>query len=270
MRKLANVSIKSGPKSLVTPKDILSKYKEYAEEINEELLRMDIFVDIPQYNELLEEIRKNLLRVSKDFTVIYSEEEIENADYFVIYSDKLLGSQYENNPEKFYYTHCSNCENYIDQYKDLIIKNKKINKNMAYNAWEGEMIVSEDIKNLIVTNKLTGIDFRPVYHGVKNQTIIGYQIVVKNILSGNVDDKTILKKTNVRLNCDFESYILTPEYPMYIPRNLLENVLDFNCTKEYFGSGFFPRQYIIVKKHVRDLFINAKIKNAVFEPIFHV
>lgn len=226
-----------------------------------------MYMDIPEYHELLLEVRANLLRISQGFELEYSKEDYDRASYFILGSLRLVDSVYEDEPEALYVRRCTRCNVYIDQKQDLIIKKKTFRPKMVAMAWEEELIVSPDVKSLIEKNGWEHVEFRPVFNKVKKTSPIANQLIVTHILPP-IHDKTELNRVAPCPSCHFKSFRLTREHAIYYAQEEIDQFADFNRTFEYFGSGFFPRPYVIVSKKVRDCFLKHQMKDATFEPIF--
>ncbi|HJV17908.1 MAG TPA: hypothetical protein VJ546_11100, partial [Bacillales bacterium] len=205
--------------------------------------------------------------ITQTFELEYSKEEYNEAEYFLFDSNSYLRSVYEDQPEKCYSLRCPTCKVYIEQNKDLIIKKKTFGAKMISLSWEEELIVSPDVKNLFEESKIENLDFRPVFNNYEEINPIAYQVIATNILPSN-DTRTEMRQVISCDSCNFKSFVLTPEHAMYYSKDEINKFHDINRTYEFFGSGFFPRPYLVVSKKVREMVLNNKVKGVTFQPIF--
>jgi hypothetical protein len=260
VRVLAKVSIRSNLRAY-----FVEKYAPYSERADD--MYIEIFTDRPEYHQIVKELVNKDVDFSEWRLAVYSKIEFDSAEILDIETKFMALNPYGDgdDPGQYYDRRCEKCNIYVDQRTDLMIKKKDLGTRDLLTSWENELLISCKLKAMFESERITGIQFRPVY--TKGEVVpVAYQLVVSNVLPPceRYSDLTV----NINCSqCGFKSYAAPTDKPLKYPKAIQENILDFNRSSEYFGMGFYPRPIIVMSQRVRQLLIGNKVKGVHFTPI---
>lgn len=164
---------------------------------------------------------------------------------------------------------CNNCGWGRKQINDLIIKDiKKIDKIHFTKTYDFEYIASRGLGDYIVDSGFTGISLRDVHSRTKKY--IGYQLEPTHILSPIRTDLLEHPKSWNCESCGIQGLniggLFSGQDEYIIIENRM-NHMDFNYTKEKFGSGQNAHQEIVISSEVVKAFKEFKVKRISLQPV---
>jgi hypothetical protein len=161
-----------------------------------------------------------------------------------------------------------------EQIGTLILDTDKIQKSDAALTGYGEFIVSRAALDILNEEKLTGFQFQPVIYGneklpFQKQKYFNeyFQLSALHVLPEMSDETEIIKGHVPGL------VVVPKDYLIYYPREAMTDALDFNLSKEYFGSNSAPphnpQRYWIISKRALDILQNRLyLPNQNFIPVY--
>lgn len=256
--------------------EILSDWsKFYAYESEDELLGKvvvySLYTDLQDYTDLITYLHKSNIKYyifRRSYT--FTKTEMNNAEILWFWTDDDAKDSYSV-VEPWSYI-CSKCKTKVPV-KDrnmLHVDLKKIKKYEILSTYNGETetIVSEKVKQLFIQEKISGVDFRPIYQlGKENQMIEGFYHLVLQEGIGDVVEPSIVEKRNLCPKCGmWEEFIC--KTTLNFSRKTWKGY-DICYTKNWFGR---PPKFknLIVSNKLYKLFQENKIKNVYFQPAFFV
>jgi hypothetical protein len=241
---------------------ILDSYNHVLKERDGTSVRM--YSDLPEYNRLKDELLTVGVEVKELRRVEFGKKEFESAPLLALYPAYQDLNPYSEEPDKYFSVSCNECNAYINQTNDLMIRKSSVGNRDFLMSWESELLISSKIKRLFDAHSVTGISYRPVYTK-KDIQEIAYQLVPLNELPPL---HTKLIPAIDCSNCGFKSYGKSMDSVLSYGIGACDNYKDLNYTSEYFGEGYFPRRMIIISQRVRQILISAKVRGIRYEPIF--
>lgn len=266
MRRRANISVYS--KSNEELHDIFDKIKDdlFEGKVYSENFTVRIYEDTEGYKTLLGEIEKRGLRYTFAEAREYTKQELENAEFYYswfIYPWQHapkdaddFGTKYNNE------SGCLKCGRVREQISELLIDMKKIIK-YKIGTIAPEIFVSEEIRNTLEANNISGITFGEVKDYKNREMVKYYQLFVNNILPPMSDRIRVEMEEASRCKICGNGGIYLRSEMIYKKEDLVD-AKDFNLTKEYLW-GYGIRQVVISSK-VRNLFREHKCRVG-YEPV---
>ena len=151
---------------------------------------------------------------------------------------------------------------YTQQVSPLVInKNLMKGKDIGVTT-NNEIVVSEQLKNAIEKDKLTGVHFASVnhYQNTKREFPKYYQMYVDSIMP-EIDSSTMFR-FDIPAYCDkCKGHGNIPVSAIRYAKNNLNKIGDFNWTKERMGAELSGSPYLIVSKKTYDLWKTLKINS---------
>ncbi|MDQ0201861.1 hypothetical protein [Neobacillus ginsengisoli] len=240
---------------------ILDSYNHVLKERDGTLVRM--YSDLPEYNKLKDELISVGVEVEERRRVEFSKKEFDLAPLLALYPTYQDLNPYSEVPDTYFSSSCNQCNAYINQTNDLMIRRNSVGSRDFIMSWEAELLVSPKVKRLFDANSVTGISYRPVYTK-KNIQEIAYQLVPLNELPPL---QTMLNPAIDCSNCGFKSFGKAMDSVLCYGVEAWDNYKDLNYTSEYFGEGYFPRRKIIISQRVRQILISSKVRGIRYEPV---
>ncbi|MDF2514512.1 MAG: hypothetical protein K0S04_4378 [Herbinix sp.] len=268
MRKRATIVITADPDIL---EEIYDKTNTDATEINivANMLRVRIYQDTKGYQILMDTILRKSLRYTFAEGREYTKDEYKKAKYF--HCEVMYPWEHDpKNAEEYgtEYTRinaCPRCGFGKEQTSDLIINTKKM-KKYQFAQIIPEFLITENVRQIIEDNNLSGCDFKPVKDFKGRTEPILYQLIINNILPRmDKDVKFEIWEAAYCPECDTNGKFLRSEI-VYKSQDLTE-AQDFNLTYEYIGQANYLGRHLIVSAKVRDIFNKNKIKPIAYEPV---
>lgn len=274
MRTLARVGVfeLSYENNTGTSEYFLKKYEPYAVKVNFDMPTIVMYTDQPQYSKLKEELEmhKDKIRVSEWLELEYSKEELDSAEFLLLYTRFECDEGYADSPELFYDIWGEGKGRVaVHQHSDLMIRKKDMKNRDLFASWEGEYCVSSKLKGIFENELVDGSRFRPVYTMKDKENPIAYQIETTNILP-KIHSKSNIVLIKEMHEYNFKVYGMYVEYPAYYSKDIIKAGCDFNRTLEYYGPGWFPRPQIVISQRVRKILEKSKVKGVKYKPIFIV
>lgn len=213
------------------------------------------------------EVFRKIIDVAKDFRVSfhtyefteYDQEEIHNAQYFQMFVSDPLESEgtYARDYGTKYINNCSVCK--IDGILDGdVLVDRKFVKKYGIASLRPDIIVSKEVKWLIETNDLTGVDFKHVVRDYKGRDIPEYYVMSFNYTMPPMDSRTWLSfdpPAKICKECGREIPYLKSH--CYYNECDFKYAHDFNLTSEIYNN--FEERGIIVSKKVKEIFGKARV-----------
>lgn len=256
-------------------KDLLSEWSvffsyESEDDENGKLIVYSLDTDSNEYNNFVSFLHENhiyyyIFRRLYTFT----KREKDNAEILWLWTDDDAEDSYTPNYSQCVCNKCgrpipiiASCKLHVD-----VKKIKRFDFMSTYNG-DIETIVSEKIRQIFIQEKITGVDFEPIYQlGKENKIIEGfYHLILKEGI-GHVTEPSIIKKQGYCSECGF--------YDEYICQTLLNfdrsswEGLDICYAKDWFGSPPKFKRLIVSNKLFKVLEQN-KIKNVYFHPAYFI
>ena len=268
MRKRATIVITADSYIL---EEIYYKINADATEIHivDDMLRVKIYQDTKGFQILMDTILKKSLRYTFAEGREYTKDEYKNARYF--HCEVMYPWEHDPKNAEDYGTEytrintCPQCGFGKVQSSDLIINIKKMGKNQFAQIIP-EFIITENVRQIIEDNNLSGCDFKPVRDFKGRTEPILYQLIINNILPRmDGDVRFEIWEAAYCPVCDTNGKFLRSEI-VYKSQDL-RGAQDFNLTSEYIGDANYLGRHLIVSAKVRDLLIKNKIKPIAYEPV---
>ncbi|QAA33767.1 hypothetical protein [Clostridium manihotivorum] len=227
-----------------------------------------VYTESQAYKEVIEYLDNNCIYYSEIISVEYSKKDLDNADYLQLWPKFESLNPYEGEWNMYFDEYAPSCGFYTKQHSNLMIRKKEIVNKDIIRSYEGEILVSTKLKNIMEDENLSGVMFRPVFTKQEAEPV-AYQLVIENKLS-NIHPSTQLTDAIKYKQNEFQSYTVDDDSILYYSKNTFLRGKDFNTTLEYFGDGVYPRPFVIVSQRVRELLLKNKIKGLKFFPIYLV
>ena len=200
------------------------------------------------------------------------------ADKSVAYSLNFvyMAYSYDSVHSDYFKTCCTEAKSFSKHYKDFEIPKSQIKKPYFQLDWYFYGINPQLKRELVDFGFDDAEDiFRPIY-SKKDREIVAFSIEPTHVL------KPIYKENdyNVKVICEKhdivwasvkdENLFSRSKYdlgdPIYISKEALDDLHDFNYTYEYFGPGGYLVRKVIVSKRIYD-FIISLYPRAEFRPV---
>ena len=215
----------------------------------------------PGIEKLVDECEKNYLQPPVTEYMEFTEEEIENCEYFEmilscpLYYEGTCASDYGTK----YTGGCPFCGLGKKRVGDIFV-DRKYMKKRGFFTLRPDIVVSSEIKALIEAQQFSGVTFDGLVKDFKNREmdITFYGTEIQTVLP-ETDESTWfqIEKTYAGFSkCGhWRKYVRSP---LKYNRHSLDNAKDFNLTCEYVDIE--REREIIISKKVRDVFLQQKLK----------
>ena len=193
----------------------------------------------------------------------YSKSEIEKCDYFKLnipYPLELEGT-YASDYGTQYTGGCPSCGLGGKPAGDVLVDRKFVKKHKIGNVCP-DIYVSEEIKNLIESNNLTGISFTNRMKDYKGREMPEYYIMDIQSILPQMSSSTWLNYTDGASYEECGHNVVYLRSDVQYEKEKLDGALDFNLTEEYIDN--YRLREIIVSAKVRKLFKEHKIYSFFF------
>lgn len=233
-------------------------------------LTLNMYMDSADYIVMMQMCKKLQLEpIKSGFVMKYSKKELSEALYFQLYLGIYGTSDYTDSYQTEYekITKCKFCGREKEkQVSDLYIDKLKFGKKDIATNCRKEIIISENLKNILEENNVSGISFGNVHHfnnkRIKNNPTL-YQLFIGNILP-KMSNKILVEKDTTY--CEFcKNYGILLRSLSYYKKEDISFLEDFNLSHEYFGGGYSGVRNFIISKKVYNLFKQYKIKSVRFD-----
>ncbi|BCJ93593.1 hypothetical protein acsn021_11620 [Anaerocolumna cellulosilytica] len=235
--------------------------------INEDMNLILIPIDSQEYKEIkafLNENKRYFNNIFETFENKFDKKEMEQAQAFEMKINNICCGYDNTTSQEYFKTCCREGKLFIQQVKDYEVPPNELRKREVVFSDLYTFIITEKIMLEIKNNSMSNIKFRPVWQRRDIKIPIAYQIEVDELLPS-------LKELNNWItyaccpNCGKAVYDTNAIGPMYITKDILDNLYDFNATTEQFAE--LRARRFIVSRRVYDLFRSLGIKNLDFEPV---
>ena len=197
----------------------------------------------------------------KDFleTTYYSKQEICNAEYYDMRFSCALeaaGTRASSYGTK-YHSCCQECNIDGIPIGDILIDRKYV-KKYSIASLKPDIIVSKQVKWLIESNNLTGVEFNHIVRDFKGRDIPEYYRLTINNYLDPVDNRTILSYSPPAKVCQ-ECGRVVPylRSNLYYKKAAFDSASDFNLTYELFDNWY--EHNVVVSKKVKNIFTKYKV-----------
>lgn len=269
MKILSRISLTADSK---VPTDIEKKIRYFMLKckrfvINEDMNLILIPIDSQEYKEIKGFQNENQRYFNNIFEIFENEfdkKEMEQAQAFEMKIKNICCGYGNTISQDYFITCCNEGKLLTQQVKDYEVPPSEIRKRDVVFSDLGTFITSEKLMLEIKKNDMSNIKFRAVWQRRDKKIPLAYQIEVNELLPS-------LKELNNWItyawcpNCGKAVYDTNTIGPMYITKDILDNLYDFNATTEQFTDVGARR--FIVSRRVYDLFRSLGIKNMDFEPV---
>ncbi len=250
-------------------------YKQYKDFIpNEELKKIHknghsiaLKKDSKELQEVIEKCKENDISYRIFADTYYSKKEIEQKiRFFRMYPS--YPTELEGTTEKSYGTilngGCPCCGVGDKSFGDVLI-DRKLMKKCKIGCLIPDYVVSEEVKEIIENNGLTGVTFEKRVKDYKGREMDNFYVMnIENILPP-MSKNTWLNEERMPQKCDICNYCTTYlESDIQYESEKLDSALDFNLTKEYVNND--RNRYLVVSAKVRKVFKENRIRIG-FNPI---
>lgn len=223
--------------------------------------------DSPELQKVIENCENNNVAYRMFADTYYSKKEIENnIKYFRMYPS--YPTELEGTDESDYGTitdgGCPCCGVGNKSLGDVLI-DSKLMKKCKIGCLIPDYVVSEEVKEIIESNGLTGVTFEKRVKDFKGREMNDFYVMnIENILPP-MSKTTWLNENQLAKKCDVCGYRTTYlESDIKYESEKLDNTLDFNLTKEYVNN-YWNRELVVSAK-VRKVFKENKIR-VDFKPV---
>lgn len=247
---------------------------------------ISLYMDSREYRELVAELDRRGIQYSENFRQVFSEEELESAEYLVLESAYHWGYPQGNYRQLCFdlSVACPLCGNGASQKAPFRVKPPlPKRREWVLLHWVYEHLVTERIANLMLEAGLTGFTFWPILHKT-GQEIPGWkQLHIEHelpsmsarttfpIVSGESDPE-IEKQFGVRNPPLCPCGKLGRNFPetYYYDRTNLDHFQDFNKAFEWLGGGATTYQAIIFSQRAFRLLRQERIHPLHLKPVVWV
>lgn len=199
----------------------------------------------------------------------FTKKEVGNAEILKLIVDGNAQNSFSSDHDGYI---CSFCGEKVQlaHINNLHVDYKAIKKYDISATYMGntEIIVSKRLRNILVSNNVTGIQFFPVYQIGKSKEIIPtfYHLVLEEG-TGQVIEPSIVDKDVRCSKCGFYKKFLC-QTPLNFKRNTW-NGKDICLTENWFGSPPMSQgKWVIISKRLYYILMENKIKSFSIEPAF--
>jgi hypothetical protein len=241
---------------------------ESEDDENGKLAVYSLYTDLKEYDSFIKFLLSNSIYYYV-FRRVYTftKAEKDNSEILWLCTDDDAKDSYTQEYDKCI---CNKCGKKLPRVTEgkLQVDFKKIKKYDIMSTYNGdiETIVSEKVRQLFIQEKITGVEFKPIYQiGKKDVAIEGfYHLILKEGI-GHVIEPSIVKKRDFCSECGF--------FDEYICQTILNFDrstwigLDICYTKDWFGGPPNFKRLIISNRLYKVLEQN-KIKNVYFQPAY--
>lgn len=249
----------------------------------------DVFTDDERYGLLKKQLEVRGVKFLEHGEKIFEESELAAAEFLQLGAAGHWGyPQPEESREEWQKasfdltTACPICGYGAIQDRPYLIKGEpKLGRNSLIGLnWTYDFLVTDELKNLIEREELTGAEFWPLIRYKKGVPLRGYhQLYIRDELPSMSPNTQIVAvslkqahdgcpcpngKIGRMLSADPVTHVLVP---MRYKRSALRNAKDFNLTKEWLSYGYDATRWCIVSSRVYTLFVNQGIRGGAFEPV---
>lgn len=271
MKRVTIVSIMGGDSRILSElyqqfKDKIPKeFSKY--QYNEGLLNLPLNPDSEELHKVLEIANKNNLGPKLFNEVYYTKKEVEDFNYFQMRILSPLekegteasdyGTSYEGgclNP---------NCRRGKMLVGDILV-DRKLMKKWDIGSLRPDIYVSENLKDLICSNGLTGVSFNHEVKDFKGREMKKFYIMEFHHVLPPMSSSAWLIKSESLIYKECGHHTLYLRSDLQYESEKLDSALDFNLSNEYVDT--FREREIIVSNKVRKLFKQHKT-HAGFIPI---
>jgi len=214
------------------------------------------------------QVFRKIIDIANDFCISfhtyefteYDQEEIHNAQYFQMFVNDPLESEgtYARDYGTKYINNCSACKigGILDG--DVLVDRKFVRK-YGIASLRPDIFVSKEVKWLIETNDLTGVDFKHVVRDYKGREIPEYYVMSFKHTMPPMDSRTWLSFDPPAKTCkECGTEIPYLKSHCYYNEFDFKYAHDFNLTSEIYNN--FEERGIIVSKKVKEIFVKSKIR----------
>lgn len=219
----------------------------------------------PEYTAAMDLCQKYNLDFRVFQQVYYSKSEIEKVKFFLLgpsYPLELEGTNLQSYGT-VYEGCCPSCGFGGVLTRDALVDRKFVRK-YKIGFLEPEYFVSQEVKDLIEENGLTGVSFHHMLKDYKGRDMAPYYIMtIHHVLPPLRSSVMLIKeKPYIKDQCEHLAWHLYSD--LHYEKEKLDGALDFNLTEEFINNE--RSRYPIISAKARKLFQKAKIY-ARYEPI---
>lgn len=181
---------------------------------------------------------------------------------------------------------CRNCGTGARQTSNLFLKPNAIPaKADIFTTLDDEIIVSLELKNMLVSEQVTGCEFRPVCNSKdKEKELNIFQMIINNEMPKLKDSSLVSVDKQMQCpECKRDGYFgyfnpsLNAPTELHYDKKNINTIEDFNCTYERFGRSILRKEFedshfaqplVLVTPKIFNIFKKEKIKRVYFGPVF--
>lgn len=243
---------------------VLNKHRQYC--IHDGMKLMLVPTQSEAYEDIKELIRKypEFYQERKElFERKYTKLEMDKAKAFRMKIEAIFCG-YDD--EDIYHSYsCDICKFYNKQIKDYEIPPKEWrNRDLVFSTYS-TFYLAEGLKKEIEKLNATNVWFRPGWSRKDKSIPVAYQIEVNEYLP-KLKELNHWQTYKICSECGKEVLESNFKDPIYVTKDILDSLKDFNATQETF-TEISAREYI-VSRRIFELFKNYGVKKMRFEPVF--
>jgi len=239
--------------------------KEFSYEVylHGSMLRIPLVAESKELNEALNMWKSSGYEPTIFNRVHYTYREIENTKFFQMIEQSPL--ELEGTSAADYGTcyngRCPRCRRGGTRVGNILV-DRKFMKNKKFGTLVPDWFVSEEIKQVIEENQLTGISFGELVKDYKGRDMEPYySVCINSVLPPLSKETWLIPYGDICNVCGRETIYLRSD--LHYESEKLVNAKDFNITMEYMDNYDIPS--IVISANARKAFLKARIR-----PYHHV
>lgn len=250
-----------------------NKYYSYST-FDEELGEVNAYVllaNSSEHNEFISLLNKEgfeFIIFRREYT--FTKKEKENAEILKLHVGADGKDSFSPKHDGFI---CDNCNKHVQylQIGELFVKYKNIKKYDICVTYMGdtEIIISERLKNILISENVTGIKFSSIYDIDTHEVIKDFYHLQLEIGIGEVIEPAIVEKDKKCKECGFYGKFLC-QTPLYFEKGTWKE-LDMSFTYNWFGSPPITQgKWVIISQRLYRILKENNIKHIDVQPAFLV
>ena len=228
--------------------------------LNDNKIQMPIDKDSEAFKKIIEIAKKNYVSFHTYEYTEYTREEERNAKYFQMFVSDPLESEGTSAGDygTKYLNSCDTCEIGGKLVGDVLVDRKFI-KKQGIASLRPDIIVSSEIKWLIETNDLTGVNFTHAVKDYKGREMPEYYVMSFEHIMPPMKSQTWFSFEPPAKKCE-KCGIEIPylKSHCYYSEFDFQQAYDFNLTYELYDN--YAERGLIISKKVKEVFSKARVR----------
>jgi len=165
---------------------------------------------------------------------------------------------------------CDNCNEHVQylQINELFVKYKNIKKYDICVTYMGdtEIIISERLEGILISENVTGVKFSSIYNIDSLEVIKDFYHLQLDIGIGEVVEPAIIEKEKKCNICGYKKFLCPT--PLYFKKESWKE-LDMSFTQNWFGSPPITQgKWVIISQRLYRILKENNIKHIDVQPAF--